>query len=99
MAQAAYAGAGYADEWQLHHQGGACGYEGRDYIGTPTCREVVANNQAFAWNPSISGAKSEDTVLVTDKGFEVLTLADGWPMWTFVLNNQACSRPVILEMS
>ena len=98
-AQEAYAAAGHPDEWQLHHQGGACGYEGRDYVGTPTCREVVASDQAFAWNPSIAGAKSEDTVLVTDQGFEVLTLADGWPMWTFVLNNQACSRPVILEIS
>jgi Xaa-Pro aminopeptidase len=98
-AQDAYAGAGYPDEWQLHHQGGACGYEGRDYVGTPASKEIVVNNQAFAWNPSIAGAKSEDTVIVNEQGFEVLSLADGWPMWTFVLNNQACSRPVVLEIA
>ena len=98
-AQEAYAAAGHPDEWQLHHQGGACGYEGRDYKGTPTCQEIVANNQAFAWNPSISGTKSEDTVLVTEQGQEILTLADDWPTWTFVLNNRTCCRPVVLERS
>ena len=95
----AYAGAGYADEWQLHHQGGACGYDGRDYLGTPTCQETVVSNQAFAWNPSIAGTKSEDTVLVTNQGHEILSIADGWPTSTFVLDNQTCRRPVILEMS
>jgi antitoxin VapB len=96
-AQEAYAAAGHPDEWTLHHQGGACGYEGRDYKGTPTCPEIVVNNQAFAWNPSIAGAKSEDTILVTDAGHEVLSQADDWPTMTFVLNNQACCRPAILE--
>jgi hypothetical protein len=34
---------------------------------------------AYAWNPTVQGAKSEDTVLVTDDGFEVLTDTGQWP--------------------
>ena len=40
----------------------------------------VVENQAFAWNPSITGAKSEDTVLCTPGGVEVLTAhSQEWP--------------------
>jgi Xaa-Pro aminopeptidase len=78
--QRAYADAGYADQWQFHHQGGSTGYNPRDAVATPGNSLRVAENQAFAWNPSITGAKSEDTVLVTDKGIEVLTAhSSDWP--------------------
>jgi Xaa-Pro aminopeptidase len=98
-AQEAYAAAGYPDEWQLHHQGGACGYGARDYVGTPSSKETVVLNQAFAWNPSIAGTKSEDTILVGERDNEILTAVDGWPMWTFVVDNRACRRPVVLEIA
>jgi len=97
--QQAYADAGYPDEWQLHHQGGACGYDGRDYRATPTSQDTVAHNQAFAWNPSIAGSKSEDTVLITDDGFEVLSYAPGWPTWSYDVNGLTVERPAILELS
>jgi antitoxin VapB len=82
-AQQEYAAAGYPDEWQLHHQGGGTGYESRDFLGTPTSTEVVQDWQAFAWNPSITGIKTEDTVLVSrQKGAEVLTRPTNskWPV-------------------
>jgi Xaa-Pro dipeptidase len=77
---AAYAATGFADEWQLHHQGGAIGYAPREYMGTAASTEVIVPNQAFAWNPSITGAKIEDTILATETGAEVLTTVDGWPL-------------------
>jgi antitoxin VapB len=81
--QAAYAQNGFADEWKLHHQGGSTGYAGRDVMGTPGCAEVVLNNQAFAWNPSITGTKSEDTILVSEHGIELITQASAaWPKVT-----------------
>ena len=48
-----------------HHQGGPCGYQGRDYLGSPSAPGVVLENQPYAWNPSITGTKSEDTIMAT----------------------------------
>lgn len=100
-AQQAYEQAGYPDEWQLHHQGGATGYAGRDYRAGPDSLEVVQNWQAFAWNPSITGTKSEDTVLVSsEQGVEVLTRPQNstWPMATVTIEGLGTmERPDILE--
>jgi Xaa-Pro aminopeptidase len=75
----AYADAGYPDEWRKHHQGGACGYEPREYLAVPGSPDRVAIGQAYAWNPSITGCKSEDTMLVGENHNEVLTSISGWP--------------------
>jgi len=80
-AQRAYADEGFEGEWRHHHQGGATGYQARDYIANPACEEVVQADQAFAWNPSICGTKSEDTILAREGGFELLTRpSPGWPV-------------------
>ena len=79
----AYAREGFDGEWKNHHQGGSCGYQPRDVVATPGSSVRVVENQAFAWNPSIVGAKSEDTVLVGEKGIEVLTAhSNDWPTVT-----------------
>ena len=72
-AQAAYAEAGYPDEWRLHHQGGIIGYQGRERIAVPGDDTVIRPDMAFAWNPSVAGAKAEETVLLHVDGPEVLT--------------------------
>ncbi|MGH2920836.1 MAG: M24 family metallopeptidase, partial [Gaiellaceae bacterium] len=70
----AYAEQGFAEEWRGHHQGGITGYRGREVFAVPGEPTVLPERFAVAWNPSIAGgAKSEDTVLVTGKGFEVIT--------------------------
>jgi Xaa-Pro dipeptidase len=73
VAQAAYAAEGFPGEERCHHQGGPTGYGEREWIATPQGTEVVVNNQAFAWNPSIRGGKIEDTVLLRDWVIENLT--------------------------
>ena len=78
--QAAYVAHGFAeDEWTLHHQGGPAGYAPRDFLGDPSRREPVEESQLFAWNPSAPGVKSEDTVLATSRGPEVITADPAWP--------------------
>jgi antitoxin VapB len=67
-----YADAGYPDEWKLHHQGGLTGYGSRELIATPASHHVIAVGQAFAWNPSITGAKAEETFVLTESGPEVV---------------------------
>lgn len=71
--QDAYDGVGWDGEWEHHHQGGAAGYAGREWIATPDSDEAVTAPMAYAWNPTVQGAKSEDTWLVTEDGFECLT--------------------------
>ncbi|MCD6362187.1 MAG: M24 family metallopeptidase, partial [Armatimonadetes bacterium] len=78
-AVAAYQARGYPEEWRLHHQGGATGYAAREYKGTLDCEETVLERQAFAWNPSITGTKSEDTIIATGDGPEFLSTGADWP--------------------
>ena len=96
--QAAYAAAGFANEWQLHHQGGPTGYEPREFIAVPDSPEVVKQGQAFAWNPSITGAKSEDTILVGENDNEVITNIQDWPSIPVTIDGREIMRPAILEM-
>ena len=98
-AQAAYAQTGFADEWRLHHQGGPAGYEPREYVATPGSTDVVSVGQVYAWNPSITGAKSEDTILVGEKGNEVLTEVEDWPMLSVSVDGQTFERPGVLEIT
>ena len=96
---AAYAETGFANEWQLHHQGGPAGYEPREYLGTPNSTDFVVLGQAYAWNPSITGTKSEDTILVGATENEVVTTINGWPMRSITLaDGQKIARPAILEV-
>ena len=77
---AAYPANGFAaDEWHQHHQGGPTGYAPRDYLASPAADALVADPQAFAWNPSGGGFKVEDTVLATAAGIEVLSPDPDWP--------------------
>ena len=68
-----YAETGFPDEWRLHHQGGMTGYAAREIIATPQTRQEIQVGQAFAWNPSITGAKAEETFVLTENGPEVVT--------------------------
>jgi len=93
-----YAETGFPDEWRLHHQGGPAGYEPREYLATPDSADVVSIGQAYAWNPSITGTKSEDTILVGKAGNEVLTAIENWPTLPVTVDDQEIARPAILEM-
>jgi len=75
-----YTELGYPDQWRFHHQGGPCGYGERDSVVTPNSNDTVAEGQAFAFNPTIKGAKVEDTVIVFKDHVENITSTPDWPM-------------------
>jgi antitoxin VapB len=89
----AYKERGFPDEWRHHHQGGPAGYEPREVIATPGVQWEVLPGQAYAWNPSIAGVKSEDTILVGEEGNEVITQIPGWPL---IETDSGVPRPAIL---
>ena len=92
----AYEENGYNNEWQLHHQGGPTGYAARDFCVQHNSPGQVCPNQAFAWNPSITGTKSEDTIIATPSGPEVISITEDWPMINGQWQDRTLSRPAIL---
>jgi antitoxin VapB len=96
-ARATYAEVGYPEAIDEHHQGGSIAYEPREVLATPDAEEAIAPGQAFAWNPSIRGVKSEDTILLGADGPEVLMGMPGWPMIPVTIGGQTIARPAILE--
>jgi len=95
----AYTSTGYPNEWKLHHQGGPAGYEPREYIATPDSKEIVTQGQVYAWNPSITGSKSEDTIQVGEKENEVATSIPGWPVIEVEIDDHVIQRPAVLEIT
>lgn len=89
----AYAAAGYEHAIKEHHQGGITGYLSREALATPEAREHLNAGMVVAWNPSLPGAKVEDTFLVTETGVENLTLDPAWP--TVQVAGQ--ERPLVLR--
>ena len=86
----------FGEEWKLHHQGGPTGYQGRNYRGTPTESRVVLERQAYAWNPSITGTKSEDTILVQGGSIEFLSgPTKDWPTLSVKRDGKTYKRPAI----
>ncbi|MCX8053825.1 MAG: M24 family metallopeptidase [Armatimonadetes bacterium] len=92
----AYQEAGFADEWRLHHQGGPTGYKSREFRVTQSTDAQVAENQAFAWNPSITGTKTEDTIIATKSGPEIISLTGNWPVIMIRIGETTIPRPDIM---
>lgn len=95
---AVYRETGFADEWRLHHQGGPTGYAGREFKATEESAHVVVDNQAVAWNPSITGTKVEDTFIAAAAGPRIVTAAREWPMLRVQRPAGALERPDILVL-
>lgn len=98
VASQAYESVGFADEIDKHHQGGAAGYKTREWVAHPASGDVVQDQQAFAWNPSITGTKVEETVLVGADGIEVLTASSIFPSIAIEIDGKNYSSPGILSV-
>lgn len=80
VAARGYASAGFPDEITKHHQGGPCGYLERDWVAKPGGTQTIQSAQGLAWNPSLQGAKAEDTALLRDGSIEILTATPELPV-------------------
>lgn len=74
----AYKNQGFEQEYFKHHQGGAIGFDSREWILRPNLDETVLENQLFAWNPTLEGTKSEETVLA-GLSPKLLTVTGNYP--------------------
>lgn len=97
-AAAAYLEKGLSNEIDRHHQGGAAGYKTRDWVAHPQGNEVVSIDQAFAWNPSITGTKVEETCIVGENGIEIITASPDFPRIATAVNGREYYSPDILSV-
>jgi Xaa-Pro aminopeptidase len=93
----AYRDRGFPEEWKLHHQGGSIGYTGRDYRTNLKTPDIIQENQAFTWNPSLTGTKSEDTILATPNGPVMITYPIHYPTLSMSVGGISFTRPDIFE--
>jgi len=92
----AYESVGFPYEWKNHHQGGMTGYNSREFRATCGNEEMVKTGQAYAWNPTIAGVKSEDTILVGKAGPIILTHSGNFPALEVEYQGFSIKRPDIL---
>ncbi|YAF98002.1 MAG: M24 family metallopeptidase [Nodularia sp. CChRGM 3473] len=76
----AYEQHGFAHAIREHHQGGTTGYLAREIVANPLTKDFLTENMAIAWNPSLTGAKIEDTFVILKNGnLENLTFDPNFP--------------------
>ncbi|MCL5032742.1 MAG: M24 family metallopeptidase [Thermotogae bacterium] len=95
-----YSSHGYPDEWRLHHQGGVAGYKTREIVATPHMTFEISNGMSFAWNPTITGTKLEDTYVRTESGMKLLSVDENttWPYQDVQINGRNYKRSQILKL-
>lgn len=87
----------HADEWMLDYQGQAIGYSPCERAFKPDDESRIGSDMPLAWSPSVGAARSGDTVVVDDRGYEVVTEAQNWPKLEVMVKGFPMTRPGILE--
>jgi hypothetical protein len=52
---------------------------------------------ALSWSPSVGPARSQCTVVIDERGFEVVTAPQAWPRLDVAVKGFTIVRPGILE--
>lgn len=84
-------------EWTLNYQGTIVGYHPRECPLLPDGTTLLQAGSALCWSPSVGAARSEDTVAIDARGFEVVTEAQDWPKVDVMVKGYTLPRPGILE--
>jgi Xaa-Pro dipeptidase len=99
-----YEAHGYHEEWRNHTQGGPIGYGAREFGVAPpaapdtTTEHRVEVGHAVAWNPTVQGAKSEDTFIVGERDNELISNSSTWPEIEVPVPQGTMTRPAILSV-
>lgn len=97
VGKVAYKSVGYEGEEKKHFQGGTCGYLTREQGLDPYNAYEISDGEIFAHNPTITGTKIEDSIMIKNGRYEVLTLSDDWPSREMEHNGIVLKRPEILQ--
>lgn len=91
-----YRDAGYEQAYRDHHQGGLTGFATRERLALPAETLAVEAGQMYAWNPSLPGVKSEDTIWIGEEMGEILTASAEFPRIAVRVGEHVWERPDIL---
>jgi Xaa-Pro aminopeptidase len=92
----AYEDLGYGPMWYLHGQGGAQGYNNRDYQITETVHGITQENQCYCFNPVIDGTKTEDAFIATKDGILPITKPISFPVLEKEVDGKIFEKPGLL---
>jgi Xaa-Pro dipeptidase len=87
---------GHPHEWTLDYQGNVVGYSPREIVLRPDSSMALEPNMALAWSPSVGAARTEDTVIIDGRGYEVVTKMVDWPAIEVAVKGYVIPRPGIL---
>jgi Xaa-Pro aminopeptidase len=86
----------HPQEWLFDYQGNLVGYSPREAVLRPDSTLVLESDNALAWSPSVRAARSQDTVIIDSRGYEILTEAKDWPQIEVSVKGYQIQRPGIL---
>ena len=92
-----YQVSGFEHDWTLCPQGHITGRSVVELPLLPATEELFQAGWAVTWRASAGAALGCDTFLVTDKGPEVLTLPEAWPLKRIRIQGADFLRPDVLQ--
>ena len=84
-------------EWTLDYAGFLSGYSPRETLLVPESSLKLESGMAICWSPSIGSARSSDTIVIDQRGYECVTGARRWPKLDVAVKGFSIPRPGILE--
>jgi Xaa-Pro aminopeptidase len=84
-------------EWTLDYLGHTIGYTPRELLLLPDSPSPLESDTALCWSPSVGRARSEDTVVIDRRGYEVVTEAQNWPKLEVTVKGFLLTRPAVLQ--
>jgi|GEM_PF-175058 len=87
---------GHPHEWMKDYQGHVVGVSPRELTLTPDGQATLGHDLALSWCPSVSSARSQDTIVIDQRGYEVVTESRRWPRVEVLVKNLPILRPGLL---
>jgi hypothetical protein len=84
-------------EWRLSPQGFVTGRTAVEQPLLPSTEDLLQTSWAVTWRPSVGAALSCDTYVITEKGPEIVTPAQAWPLMRIRFHGADILQPCVLE--
>jgi Xaa-Pro dipeptidase len=87
----------FEHDWLQCPQGHVCGRSPVELALTPQTEDLFQSGWGITWRATVGAASSCDTFLVTDKGPEIVTPTEPWPLKRIRIQGDDFFRPDILQ--